>query len=443
MDDTKSMTQGSIYKSIIIFALPILISNLFQQLYNSADSLIVGYFLGNDALAAVSSSGNLIQMLIGFFNGIAMGAGVVVARNFGAKREEELKRAIHTDVAIGLIMGVIMTVVGVILTPIILELMGTPASVMPDSITYLKIYFYGSLGLVMYNIFTGILQSLGDSKHPLYYLIISSLTNIVLDYVLIAYFDMGVEAAAFATIFSQFISAILCMRLLHRLKASYRLDYKAIRVDRDMTLNILKNGIPSGIQNSIIGIANVVVQSNINAFGNLAMAGCGAYSKVEGFAFLPVTSFNLALTTFVGQNMGAGQKERAKKGTIFGLLTCVILAEAIGLLTVVFAPELIGLFADDPDVIYYGKLRAVVAGIFFFLCAFTHAYGAVLRGLGKPIVPMMNMAISWCVIRVSFLTITGMLYNDIAFVYWCYPLTWFISSGYFVYYIIKHKGLLN
>lgn len=443
MDNVKAMTSGSKYKAIIIFALPIFFSNLFQQLYNSADSLIVGYFLGNDALAAVSSSGNLIQMLIGFFNGIAMGAGVVVARFFGAKKEEELKMAIHTDVAIGLLMGVVMTFVGVILTPYILTLMGTPDSVMPDSLTYLKIYFYGSLGLVMYNIFTGILQSLGDSKHPLYYLIISSLTNIVLDYVLIAHFNMGVEAAAMATILSQFISAFLCMRKLHHLNTSYRLDYKAIRIDKKMVKAILVNGIPSGVQNSIIGIANVVVQSNINSFGNLAMAGCGAYSKIEGFAFLPVTSFNLALTTFIGQNMGAGQKERAKKGALFGIVCCVVLAEAIGLLVVAFASELIALFASDNEVISFGKDRAIIAGIFFFLCAFTHAYGSVLRGLGKSIIPMLNMAISWCVIRVLFLMVTGAMFHDINFVYWCYPLTWAISSSYFVYYIIKHKGLIN
>lgn len=438
----KSMTSGSIYRLIIVFALPILLSNLFQQLYNSADSLIVGHFLGNDALAAVSSSGNLIAMLVGLFNGIAMGAGVVIARNFGARRYDELKRAIHTDIALGLIMGIILTILGALLTPLILELMGTPESVMDESIAYLRIYFYGSIGLVMYNIFTGILQSLGDSKHPLYYLIVSSLTNIVLDYVLIAYFDAGVAGAAFATIFSQFLSAFLCMILLHRSKDSYRLIYRDIKIDKEMTKAILINGIPSGIQNSIIGIANVVVQSNINAFGNLAMAGCGAYSKIEGFAFLPVTSFNLALTTFVGQNMGAGLKDRAKKGAVFGILLSMVLAEAIGLLTVIFAPELIALFANDPEVIGFGVDRATVAGIFFFLCAFTHAYSSVLRGLGKAVIPMLNMAISWCVIRVAFLVITGFLFNDIAFVYWCYPITWAISSAYYTYYIIRHKGVI-
>ena len=438
----KSMTSGSIYRLIIVFTLPILLSNLFQQLYNSADSLIVGHFLGNDALAAVSSSGNLIAMLVGLFNGIAMGAGVVIARNFGAKRYDELKRAIHTDIALGLIMGIILTILGALLTPLILELMGTPESVMDESIAYLRIYFYGSIGLVMYNIFTGILQSLGDSKHPLYYLIVSSLTNIVLDYVLIAYFDAGVAGAAFATIFSQFLSAFLCMILLHRSKDSYRLIYRDIKIDKEMTKAILINGIPSGIQNSIIGIANVVVQSNINAFGNLAMAGCGAYSKIEGFAFLPVTSFNLALTTFVGQNMGADLKERAKKGAIFGIVLSMVLAEAIGLLTVIFAPELIALFANDPEVIGFGVDRATIAGIFFFLCAFTHAYSSVLRGLGKAVIPMLNMAISWCVIRVAFLVITGFLFNDIAFVYWCYPITWAISSAYYIYYIIRHKGVI-
>ena len=205
----KSMTQGTIWKQMVVFALPIFFSNLFQQLYNAADSLIVGNFLGSEALAAVSSSGNLIFMMIGLFNGIALGAGVVISRYFGAQDHENLRIAIHTDVAFGLIMSVILTVLGVVLAPFILELMGTPETVMPESLKYFRVYFAGALGLVMYNIFVGILQSLGDSKHPLYYLIISSLINIVLDYVLIAWFEMGVEAAAFATILSQFVSAFL------------------------------------------------------------------------------------------------------------------------------------------------------------------------------------------------------------------------------------------
>lgn len=435
----KSMTDGVIWKQMVLFALPIFISNLFQQLYSAADSLIVGNFLGSEALAAVSSSGNIIFMMIGFFNGIAMGAGVVIARYFGARNMEQLKKAIHTNVAFGLIMGIILTILGMILAPQILELIKTPASVMPESVKYFRVYFAGSLGLVMYNIFVGILQSLGDSKHPLYFLIVSSIVNIVLDYILIAWFGFGVEAAAFATILSQFISAFLCMRLLHKSQESYRLVYREVRIEKDMLREILKNGIPSGIQNSITGIANVVVQANINAFGALAMAGCGAYSKIEGFAFLPIMSFNNAITTFVGQNLGARNTERAKKGATFGIACSVILAELIGVFTVIFGKELVMLFDSNPEVIKFGVERSNVAGFFFCLLAFTHAMGAVMRGAGKPIVPMVVMILFWCVIRVAFLSVTGYLYHDIQFVYWVYPLTWGLSSLFYAGYLMKKK----
>lgn len=437
----KSMTQGTIWKQMVVFALPIFFSNLFQQLYNAADSLIVGNFLGSEALAAVSSSGNLIFMMIGLFNGIALGAGVVISRYFGAQDHENLRIAIHTDVAFGLIMSVVLTVLGVVLAPFILELMGTPETVMPESLKYFRVYFAGALGLVMYNIFVGILQSLGDSKHPLYYLIISSLINIVLDYVLIAWFEMGVEAAAFATILSQFVSAFLCMRLLHKSQESYRLSFREVRINKEMLKEILRNGIPSGIQNSITGVANVVVQSNINVFGAMAMAGCGAYSKIEGFAFLPIMSFNNAITTFVGQNLGARQEKRAQKGAIFGIVCSVVIAEMIGIGTVLFANQLILLFDNNPEVISFGVARSQIAGFFFCLLAFTHAISAVKRGAGQPMIPMMVMIVSWCIIRVVFLSVTGYLFHNIQFVYWVYPLTWGISSLYYVYDIIKHREL--
>ena len=320
------MTEGSIWKKITYFALPIFLGNLFQQMYNTADSLIVGNFLGSNALAAVSSSSNLIFLMIGFFNGISMGAGVVIARYYGAREKEKVERAVHTTVAFGLVASVVLTIVGVVLAPEILVWMDTPENVLPESISYFRIYFLGSLGFVMYNVFVGILQSVGDSKHPLYYLIISSIINIVLDLVFIAGFHYGVGAAALATTISQFVSAFLCMGQLMRTKEEYRLCLRKIRFDREMLGQIIRIGLPSGIQNSIIAIANVVVQSNINAFGEAAMAGCGAYSKIEGFGFLPITSFTMALTTFVGQNLGAKQEERAKKGAKFGILTTVVLA---------------------------------------------------------------------------------------------------------------------
>ena len=301
------MTSGSIPKQMVFFALPILLGNLFQQLYNTVDSLIVGNFLGSQALAAVSSSGNIIFLMIGFFNGVAIGAGVVISRYFGAREIERMQNAIHTTVAFGLIVSFIMTLIGVFFTPTLLRWMGTPDSVMAASVTYFKIYFLGSFGSIMYNFFVGILQAVGDSKHSLYYLIVSSVVNVVLDLFFIAVLKMGVGSAALATIISQYISAGLCLNLLLTTKGTHRIVPSKVKIHKELLGEILKYGLPSGFQNSIIGLANVVVQSNINSFGDMAMAGCGAYSKIEGFAFLPITSFTMALTTFVGQNLGARQ----------------------------------------------------------------------------------------------------------------------------------------
>ena len=266
------MTEGSIWKKIIAFAVPLFLGNLFQQLYNTADSLIVGNFLGSNALAAVSSSGNLIFLLVGFFNGIAIGAGVVIARYYGAGRHDDVQKAVHTTIAFGLAAGAALTVIGVVLAPMILVWMGTPADVLPESTVYFRTYFAGSLSFVMYNVFVGILQSVGDSRHPLVYLIISSLINIVLDLVLVGIFHFGVEAAAFATIVSQFVSAFLCLRRLMRSPAEYRVCLKKIRFDTALLRQIIANGLPAGFQNSVISLANVVVQSNINRFGKMAMA---------------------------------------------------------------------------------------------------------------------------------------------------------------------------
>lgn len=281
------MTQGSIWKKIIAFAIPLFLGNLFQQFYNTADSLIVGNFLGSSALAAVSSSGNLIFLMVGFFNGLAVGAGVVVARYFGAKKFDLVQRAIHTIITLGFFCGIALTFIGVVAAPQILVLMGTPADVLPNSVTYFRIYFCGSLAFVMYNFLVGILQAVGDSRHPLMYLIFSSITNIVLDLVLVAGFHFGVGAAALATVISQFLSALLCF--LHLLKGpkEYRIYLSKLRIDTLMLKQIISNGLPAGLQNSIISLANVVVQSNINKFGQMAVAGCGSYSKIEGFAFLP------------------------------------------------------------------------------------------------------------------------------------------------------------
>lgn len=431
---TEPMTQGPIWKRITYFALPIFLGNLFQQMYNTADSLIVGNFLGKNALAAVSSTGSLIFMLIGFLSGIAIGAGVVISRYFGGNKLEEMSQAVHTTVAFGLVAGVVMTAVGVGLSPQILRWMDTPENVMYNSQLYLSIYFMGSLGSVMYNACVGIMQAVGDSRHPLYYLIVSSVVNVVLDLFFIAVLGMGVDGAAWATIIAQYVSAIMCLWRLLRVKDNYRVELRKIRFHWDMLKRVVRFGLPSGVQNSIIAIANVVVQSNINHFGDAAMAGVGAYSKIEGFGFLPITSFTMAMTTFVGQNLGAGQIERTKRGARFGTITSVILAELIGVAVFIFAPQLIAAFDTSPDVIAYGVDKARTSVLFYCLLAFSHAMASILRGAGKAVVPMFVMMICWCIIRVSFLAIAVPLTGSIQMVYWVYPLTWFLSSVTFLWY---------
>ena len=433
------MTEGSISKKIIFFAIPLFLGNLFQQLYNTADSLIVGNFLGSNALAAVSSSGNLIFLMVGFMNGIAMGAGVVIAMYYGAKNTEKLQNAIHTTVALGLVAGLALTVIGMYFAPKILVLMGTPAEVLPESVSYFRTYFAGSMGVVMYNIFVGILQSVGDSRHPLIYLIISSCVNVVLDIFFIAGLGMGVGAAALATAISQFLSAFLCMIHLMRTKEVYQLQIRKIRFEGQMLGQIIQNGVPSGFQNSVIAIANVFVQSNINAFGRMAMAGCGSYSKIEGFAFLPVTCFTMALTTFVGQNLGAKQYDRAKKGAWFGIICSISIAELIGVVIYAAAPTLIAAFNSDPDVVHYGVMQSRTIALFYFLLAFSHCIAAVLRGSGNASIPMIVMLCVWCLFRVSYITVAVHFIPDIRVVFWAYPLTWSISSLIFLVLFLRGK----
>ncbi len=431
------LTEGPIWKKIVTFAIPLFLGNLFQQLYNTADSLIVGNFLGSDALAAVSSSGSLILLLVGFFNGIAVGAGVVIARYYGARDKDNLQKAIHTDLAFGLAAGILLTIIGLIMAPKILTWMGTPDDVLKNSVVYFRIYFCGSLAFVMYNIFVGIMQSVGDSRHPLVYLIISSIVNIVLDLLFVGVFHWGVGSAALATIISQFTSAILCFIRLMRVSEDYQVSLKKIRFHGRHLKMIITYGLPAGMQNSIIAFANVIVQSNINSFGKMAVAGCGAYSKIEGFGFLPITCFALALTTFIGQNLGAQKYDRVKKGARFGIICSVILAELVGLCIYLLAPVLISAFNNDPQVIAYGAAQAHTVTLFYFLLSFSHCIAGILRGAGKATIPMLVMLLCWCAIRITYITAAVRFIPDIHVIFWAYPLTWTLSSIIFLIYFLK------
>lgn len=438
-----SLTEGSIWKSMLLFALPVFLSNVFQQLYNTFDAWCVGNFIDDNALAAVSSSGSLIFMMVSFFNGVAMGAGVIIARAFGARDYKEMSKTIHTAIAFGFVTGILLTVIGVFFTPKILVVMDTPSEILPQSVEYFRYYFMGAIFTVMYNIFVGILHAVGDSKHPLYYLIFSTFINIGLDMLFVAYFRWGVGSAAIATTISQGISALLCFILLIRSDTPYRVNIGKIRFHKKNLIEILRYGIPSGIQNSVIAIANVFVQTNINSFGKAAVAGCGSYSKLEGFAFLPVTCFSQALSTFVGQNLGAKEYSRVKKGVAFGVICSCTMAEMIGVFSYIFAPQLIGFFSNSEAAVAAGTEHMRTICLFYCLLAFSHCIAGVMRGAGKATVPMYTMLICWCLIRVTYISVAVGFRNELTTVSWAYPITWTLSSIIFLTYFLKADWIHN
>lgn len=426
------MTEGSIRRKIIGFAIPVFVGYLFQQLYNTADSLIVGNYLGENALAAVSANGAFIFLFIGFFMGFSTGAGVVIARHIGAGDPTQTRLAVHTAVAMGLAFSALVSILGVAISPAVLRWMGTPEEVFGESNRYLRVYFAGASGLVMYNMFVGILQASGDSRHPLAYLVISSLVNVALDLLFVGALGMGVEGAALATVISQFLSMILAGARLMRLDGSIRVSPREVRFDAANLKSIVQNGLPTALQASVIDLSNLLIQSYINSFGNLAMAGIGASTKLEGFAFLPITAFSMAITTFVSQNMGARRYDRVRQGIRFGVGCAVATIEALGVALFLLAPVLIGLFNRNPQVVAFGMGRARVCALFYCLVGFSHVASAVMRGLGKPMTPMIIMLTCWCAVRIAVLFTLGQLLHDIRLAYWIYPFTWTLSSAVYV-----------
>ena len=432
---TKDMTQGSPLKLILAFAVPLMLGSLFQQFYNLADTIIVGRFVGVDALAAVGSVGGLNYLVLGFVNGIACGFSIPISWTFGAKDYREMRRYTANTVWLSLFFAVVLTVVTVALTRAVLVWTNTPDNIIDIADIYIRTIFWGIPFTLLYNVTSALMRALGDSKRPLYYLIISSLTNIVLDLLFIGAFHWGVWAAAVATTISQAVSMILCMIHLMKKGTIYQVELKKLRIDREMLGQIIRYGLPSGVQNSVIGFANVIVQSNINSFGKVAMAAYGAYSKLEGFAFLPVTSFTMALTTFVGQNLGAGLHDRAKKGSRFGIIASVVIAEIIGVTMYLLAPQLVALFSPTPEVVELGTRQMRTTALFFCLLAYSHAIASICRGAGKAFVPMVIMLLFWCVVRIAYITIVMGIVHEIQYIYMAYPITWSLSSiVYFLYY---------
>ena len=437
MKKSTVMTEGSIWKKILFFSIPLILGNLFQQLYNTVDSIIVGNYIGSEALAAVGSSGSLINLLIGFCIGASAGAGVVIAQFYGAQDREGVRKAVHTTIAIAIAAGAVLTVVGIVATPILLKAMGTPQEVFDQASIYLKVYFGGILFSVVYNMSAGILNAVGNSKRSLVYLMIAATSNIFLDLLFVVVLKMGIVGAAIATDISQLLSCIFIILFLVRSEDVYRVKLKDIRCYDNLLGKILKIGLPTGVQNIVISLSNVIVQSSVNSFGAVAMAGFAAYIKVDGFKILPVLSFSMAATTFVGQNVGAGRLDRVKKGMYVSVAMGIIYTVCTGILLLTFAPQVIGVFTQNGKVVEYGVYIMKFFCPFYWMLGILHILAGTIRGTGKTMQAMVVFLFSLCIFRVLWIWGAMSVSHKIGGVMLGYPLSWLVGLVMILIYVWK------
>lgn len=421
----RDMTEGSIIKQIILFALPLMLGNVFQMLYNTVDSIVVGNFVGTQALAAVGSTTMIVNMMVFFFNGFSTGAGVVIANYFGAKDMEKLHKSIETTMAATFILSILFTIGGVAAVKPMLRFMATPEDVFGEATVYLRIYIGGISGLLVYNMGSGILRAVGDTMRPLYFLIFTSVLNIILDLVFVLGLHRGIEGVAWATIISQFVSAILIMRLLTRSRDIYRLTWKDMKIDKAILGRIFAVGLPAGIQSIITAFSNVFVQSYVNFFGSSCMAGWSCYNKLDQFIMLPMQSMAMAATTFVSQNIGAGKERRADRGTVITVSMSVAVTAVIVALLFFFAAPAVGLFSPDKSVIEYGVLFIRANNFFLLFNCVNHVLAGALRGRGDAKGPMIIMLLAFVGIRQIYLfAVTRFIANTPFLVGFGYPVGW-------------------
>ena len=421
------MTQGSIEKLLIQFALPLLLGQIFQQFYNAVDGIVVGQFVGKEALAAVGASGNIINALISFFTGLGTGSGVVISQYFGAHNDKGVRDTVHTAVVATLILAVFCTILGVTATGTILKWMDTPADVEPEAAVYLRIYFAGVAGLMFYNIGSGILQAVGDSTRPLFFLIFSALLNLGLDLLFVCVFHMGIAGAAWATIIAQGLSAVLTFVVLAREKGSHRVELRALTIKKDVLLQVIRIGLPMAVQSGIISLSNVFVQAYINAFQSDCMAGWASYNKLDAFVWLPMLSLGMAVTTFVGQNLGAGKPDRARRGVRVAVVLSLISTTILVIPMMVFAKTFLRIFNNEESVLNYGRMFVLYMSPFYIPYTFTQIYSGALRGSGNSVKPMLICIFSFVVFRQIYLFIGTRFINHPLFVGMGYPAGWIVS----------------
>jgi len=433
------MTHGSIIRHLISFSVPLLIGNIFQQLYNMVDTWVVGNFVSNEAFSAVGTVGPIMNLLIGFFMGLATGAGTVISQYYGAKQEDKVNKTVHTAILLTLIMGIVFTAVGISITPLMLKLMKTPDNVLPEATQYLTLYFSGIMGLMFYNMGSGVLRAVGDSQRPFYYLVVAAVLNTILDLVFVIYFDMGVAGVALATITAQFVSAILVIIALFRNTGCVKLSLKKLRFTWSLLSKICRVGIPAALQMTITSFSNVFVQSYINQFGHHFMAGWTAYNKIDQVMFLPMQSLALASTTFVGQNLGANQPERARKGVLRAIALSMSCTAILMIPVIAFAPALVAFFNSTPEVINFGTMLIRWLSPFYVLCCVNQICGGALRGAGNSLAPMLILLGSFVVFRQAYLFIVSRICNEVLPIALSYPAGWLVCSTIMLIYYSKVK----
>ena len=423
------MTEGNIFKHLLMFAVPLLIGNIFQQLYNMVDTWVVGNYVSDEAFSAVGTVGPITYLLIGFFIGFSSGSSVVISQYYGAKRYDKVRDTVHTAIVMTFLLGIAFTVIGVLMVPLMLSLMNTPETVVPEATEYLTVYFAGIMGLMIYNMGSGILRAIGDSKRPFYFLVVSAVTNIVLDLVFVLVFRMGVAGVALATVIAQALSATLVLITLFRTTTCVKLSFSSLKIDKEMLGKIVRLGIPAALQMAITSFSNVFVQSYINYFDKYAMGGWTAYSKIDQLILLPMQSLALASTTFVGQNLGIGNEARARKGVTTALLMSVASTVILMIPVMIFAPQAVWFFNKEPAVIEFGTLFIRWLSPFYVLCCVNQVYAGALRGSGNTKAPMVIMLLSFVGFRQLYLFVMkNFISNTILPISMSYPAGWLVCS---------------
>ncbi len=435
------MTQGPFLKKILVFSIPLIMTGLLQLAYNSADVIVVGRFAGKEALAAVGSTGSLVNLFLNVFIGLSMGAGVMTARHIGERNEKTVHDCVHTAMLMSVICGIFIGTVGFFASSYMLSLMGVPDDVIELASLYLKIYFLGSPGLLVYNFGASIVRSTGDTKRPLYILTFSGAVNVVLNLILVIVFHMGVSGVAIATIVSQYISAVFIVVYLLKMPNACRLVIKELRIYKKELSSIVKLGLPAGIQNSLFSVSNVIIQSTVNSFGSVAMAGIAAGSNFDSYVYTCTNAIAQTTMNFTSQNMGAKKYSNVGKVYRYCIIITVIIGVSMGAIGCVFGNQIVSLFSDDPEVIAIGADRLMLIMPFYFFCSLMDVAASQIRGMGKSFEPMIVSLLGACGIRLFWIYFILPLNHTLTFLYWAYPVSWSVTFfvQFALYFILKNQ----